>query len=97
MSNNKTYSCGICNTTPDQISHHKSHTETQKHKDKRELFEIKLSKLDTSSLMSKYGTINIQDIVREKETIFSLSNKKDTLINKLKICNYCDLNDNTYN
>ena len=36
MLKQKTYSCGICKTTPDQISHHKSHIETQKHKDKRE-------------------------------------------------------------
>ena len=97
MSNNKTYSCGICNTTPDQISHHKSHTETQKHKDKRELFEIKLSKLDTSSLMSKYGTINIQDIVRETETKLYVNNTKDTLIKKLKSCNNCDVNHTTNN
>ena len=41
----KTYSCGICKTQPDQISHHKTHILTQKHKDKYELFELKLSKL----------------------------------------------------
>ena len=49
MLNQKTYSCGICKTIPDQISHHKSHIETQKHKDKRELFELKLSKLSSFS------------------------------------------------
>lgn len=69
MLNQKTYSCGICKTTPDQISHHKSHLETQKHKDKRELFEFKLSKLSNSELEEVYKTTNIQDIINETETI----------------------------
>jgi len=62
MLNLKTYSCGICKTTPDQISHHKSHIETQKHKDKTELFELKLSNLCDSELRTKYKTTNIDDI-----------------------------------
>lgn len=69
MLNQKTYSCGICKTTPDQISHHKSHIETQKHKDKRELFEFKLSKLTNQELEEKYKTDKIKDIIREIETI----------------------------
>lgn len=69
MSNQKTYSCGICKTTPDQISHHKSHIETQKHKDKKELFEFKLSKLTNIELEKNYKTTIIDDIVRETETI----------------------------
>ena len=64
----KTYSCGICKTTPDQISHHKSHIETQKHKDKRELFEFKLSKLNYVELEKIYKTTNINDIIIETET-----------------------------
>ena len=40
MLKGKTYSCGICKTTPDQISHHKSHIKTQKHKDKKEIFLV---------------------------------------------------------
>lgn len=63
------YSCGICKTMPDQISHHKSHIETQKHKDKKELFELKLSKLTNIELEKKYKTTNIDDIIRETETI----------------------------
>ena len=35
MSVQKSYVCGLCRTKPDQISHHKSHLETQKHQDKR--------------------------------------------------------------
>ena len=69
MLNKKTYSCGICKTTPDQISHHKSHIETQKHKDKRELFEFKLSKLTNQELEEKYKTDKIKDIIQEIETI----------------------------
>ena len=69
MLNPKTYSCGICKTTPDQISHHKSHIETQKHKDKRELFEFKLSKLTNQELEEKYKTNKIKDIIQEIETI----------------------------
>jgi hypothetical protein len=69
MLNQKTYSCGICKTTPDQISHHKSHIETQKHKDKRELFEFKLFKLTNQELEEKYKTDKIKDIIQEIETI----------------------------
>lgn len=69
MLNKKTYSCGICKTTPDQISHHKSHIETQKHKDKRELFELKLSKLSNEELEQLYKTTNTNDIIIETETI----------------------------
>lgn len=32
------YSCSICKTEPDQLSHHKSHLKTQKHKDNCDLF-----------------------------------------------------------
>jgi len=83
MLNPKTYSCGICKTTPDQISHHKSHIETQKHKDKRELFEFKLSKLTNQELEEKYKTTNIDDIIREIETIiYTPNDKANLLINK---------------
>ena len=65
----KNYSCGICHTTPDQLSHHKAHLETQKHKDKFELFELKLSKLTEDKLIEKYKTTNIKDICNELETV----------------------------
>jgi type I restriction-modification system DNA methylase subunit len=72
MLNLKKYSCGFCKTTPDQISHHKSHIETQKHKDKRELFMLKIDKLSDEELMNKYKTTNISDICDETETIINL-------------------------
>ena len=65
----KNYSCGICHTIPDQLSHHKVHLETQKHKDKFELFELKLSKLTEDKLIEKYKTTNIKDICNELETV----------------------------
>ena len=62
------YKCGICDSKPDQLSHHKSHIGTQKHKDKRELFELKLEKMTSEDLQEKYGTSNIQEIVERYET-----------------------------
>ena len=50
MLKNKIYTCEICKTKPDQLSHHKTHLETQKHKYKKELFELKLSKLTQKEL-----------------------------------------------
>uniref|UniRef100_A0A6C0BWC7 site-specific DNA-methyltransferase (adenine-specific) n=1 Tax=viral metagenome TaxID=1070528 RepID=A0A6C0BWC7_9ZZZZ len=86
MLNQKTYSCAICNTSPDQISHHKSHIETQKHKDKRELFEFKLCKLSNQELEEKYKTHNINDIIREFETIiYSPIYKIESLTNNKKL------------
>jgi hypothetical protein len=84
MLNQKKYSCGICKTTPDQISHHKSHIETQKHKDKKELFELNY-KLSDEELINKYKTTNIDDISNETETILYSS------IDNIKIDN--NLND----
>ena len=36
--------CKICSTTPDQLSHHKAHLETRRHKDnyKRAVFDMKI-------------------------------------------------------
>lgn len=76
MLKNKIYNCIICNTKPDQISHHKSHIETQKHKDKTELFKFKLEKLKPEDLQQQFNTTNIQDIVKNNETIVYESDKK---------------------
>jgi len=59
----KTYTCGICNTTPDQLSHHKVHLATQKHKDKLELCFCRLSNSSSEELIKQYGTVNVPDIV----------------------------------
>ena len=84
MTNQKNYLCGICKTIPDQISHHKSHLQTTKHKDKRELFELKLSKLNVNELIKNYKTTNIQDIVNEIETIIYTPVIKNKKLNNIK-------------
>ena len=68
MLKNKIYTCEICKTKPDQLSHHKTHLDTQKHKDKKELFELKLSKLSLKELQKLYNTTDISIIVDENET-----------------------------
>ena len=68
MSEMKTYTCSFCDTTPDQLSHHKVHLETQKHKDKRELFLFRLSKCTKEELNIQYNTTQINDIVSVMET-----------------------------
>lgn len=74
MLNQKTYSCGICKTTSGQFSHHKSHIETQNHKDKFQLFEFKLSKLTNQELEETYKTYKIKEIIQEIETIIYAHN-----------------------
>lgn len=80
MSKHKIYICQICNTTPDQISHHKTHLESQKHKDKREILKLKLSKISESCLIEEYNTSNIDEIISNKETFYyyeKLNNNSD--------------------
>lgn len=92
----KTYSCGICLSTPDQISHHKSHIETQKHKDKKEIFKLNLSKLTCLELDQKYKTTIINDIITETETIIYNSHDKEIIHNK-KLKQVYDNNDDDNN
>jgi type I restriction enzyme S subunit len=69
MLKQKNYTCEICKTKPDQLSHHKTHLETMKHKDKKELFELKLSKLNELELQEKYNTTDISTIILETEIV----------------------------
>jgi len=78
---NKIYTCEICKTKPDQLSHHKTHLKTQKHKDKKELFELKLSKLTTNELQKLYNTTDINIIIDENETNTFISIEDKKLIN----------------
>ena len=92
MLKNKIYTCEICKTKPDQHSHHKTHLDTQKHKDKKELFELKLSKLSSKELQKLYNTTDISIIVDENETntyVPSEDNKK--LINSNSNDKYDDI------
>ena len=62
------YKCSICDSKPDQLSHHKSHLKTSKHKDKKEVFKLQLEKLTTEELNETYKTNKIEDIVKDNET-----------------------------
>lgn len=61
--------CGICNSNPDQLSHHKSHLGTQKHIDKSLIFKLTLQQLNKDELVSKYKTNDIDIIIQETDTI----------------------------
>ena len=95
MLKNKIYTCDICKTKPDQISHHKAHLETQKHKDKKELFELKLSKLSNDELLKLYNTTDISIIVDENET--SLLNREIIPSNDIKKLNNTNINNEINN
>jgi len=91
MLKNKMYTCEICKTKPDQLSHHKNHLNTQKHKDKKEIFELKLSKMSSMEIQQLYKTTDISIIISENETNTYIpieDNKK--LINS----NYIDVDNN---
>ena len=68
----KRYKCGFCETSPDQISHHKSHLQTQKHGDKKKIFELSLLKYSETELKEKYGTNEHKLIVENIETDISI-------------------------
>ena len=79
----KQYACGICGTQPDQISHHKSHMETDKHKTKKELFKLQLEKMTSEELQIKYNTDNLEIILEGVETIIPLILMKNMINSKL--------------
>jgi type I restriction-modification system DNA methylase subunit/restriction endonuclease S subunit len=62
------YICKICKTKPEQLSHHKSHLNTQKHKDKRTIFKLELESLTNEKLEEKYKTNDIGKIINKFET-----------------------------
>ena len=80
MKNNKLYICSICGTKPDQISHHKMHLETQKHIDKKELFELKLTKLTKEELLEKYNTDDIKTITECNENVIQDQKKLNNIV-----------------
>ena len=84
--NSTLYICNICETKPDQLSHHKLHLKTQKHTDKKEIFKLKLNNLSNDELIDNYNSNNINEIIENYETnIKKLKNKFDyDYINNLK-------------
>ena len=75
----KQYACGICGSQPDQISHHKSHLETDKHKTKKELFKLQLEKMQNIEVHAKYNTCDLLVILEGVETITTDFILEDTL------------------
>ena len=69
MLTQKNYFCEICNYKSEQLSLHNLHLNTQKHKDKKELFKLKLNKLTIEELQDKYIITNITEIISNIETI----------------------------
>ena len=92
MLKHKIYTCEICKTKSHQISHHKIHLETQTHKDNKELFEIKLSKLSFMELQKLYNTTDISIITDVNETNTSVYIKDNK-----KMINNNSNNNNIYN
>ena len=81
MHKHKTYYCGICKTSPDQVSHHKAHLETEKHNTKKALFKLQLEQMNNKMLQQEYNTIDHDVILAGIENIvseFELENKKLT-------------------
>jgi restriction endonuclease S subunit len=78
------YLCGICKTTPDQLSHHKSHLETDKHKTKKELFKLQIAQLTHQELIYKYNTIDLEIILEGIENIIVENKKQLNHMKKLK-------------
>ena len=84
--NSTLYICNICETKPDQLSHHKLHLKTQKHTDKKEIFKLKLNNLSNNELIDNYNSNNIEEIINNYETnIKKLKNEFNyDYINNLK-------------
>ena len=64
ISNRTTYVCGICNTNPDQLSHHIAHINSQTHKERKLICEHEICKYVLEFVFLKdhdYWNIYIQD------------------------------------
>ena len=92
MLKHKIYTCEICKTKSDQLSHHKIHLETQTHKDNKELFELTLFKLSSMELQKLYNTTDISIITDLNETNTSVYIKDNK-----KMINNNSNNNNIYN
>ena len=96
---NTRYFCAICNTKPDQISHHKSHLQTQKHRDNRELYSKELKYFSIYKLIHPNDWLEhdeIKQLIREefgKE--LTIENRHNILIQKLDVIDkYCNFEPN---
>ena len=74
------YKCGMCDSKPYKIGHHKYHLETQKHKDKRNIVELQLKSMTNEELKEKYSTDDMNEIINKIETkiIIKVKKKEET-------------------
>ena len=63
------YLCEICGTKKEQMSHYKKHLATEKHRDKKMIFELELRCFDENELLDKYNTCDIDEIIQKKECV----------------------------
>ena len=87
----KRYKCGFCETLPDQISHHKSHIQTQKHNDKKKIFELSLLNYSKTEVKEKYGIYEYNVIIENIETILVYDEVDEKKLNNINTVS-CNLN-----
>ena len=74
------YYCKICSHTSTQLSHHKSHLRTMKHKDKKKIFELEIKQLSENELKQEYNSTNINSIIKKMEQEKVMKPKEDNVI-----------------
>jgi hypothetical protein len=79
---NTRYFCSICNTKPDQLSHHKAHLQTQKHNENRQAYEKELKYFSIYKLINPCHWLEHDEI---KEMIFNEYGKELTKENRYNI------------
>jgi len=86
---NTSYFCAICDTKPDQISHHKSHLQTQKHKENREEYKKELKYFSIYKLVHPSDWLNHSEIkeiiLKEYNKVLTTENRHSILIEKLDV------------
>ena len=83
----KVYNCKLCGTTIDkQLTHHNTHLETGKHKDKVKIFTLELAFMTDEEKSDKYDTYNDEDIIANITTnMDNVDVESLTKMNKEKI------------
>ena len=74
------YHCDICNHYSEQHSHHLSHIRAKKHMDCKRILELELSNESKETLLSKYNTFIVSDILNKQETSIIKKEKASELV-----------------
>ena len=84
---NTRYFCAMCNTKPDQISHHKSHLQTQKHREKREAYARELRYFSVFKTISPNTWLENEEvreiILRDLGKELTNENKSEIMVEQL--------------